>query len=116
MTSSLENKWNNFSDIDIELFKLINKIARENDCSYYLIGAKARDMLLDYFDKIKNAFVNNSDFTVNEKIEHRFMSTKYGYLDINVNRPIPAILRYKPRGQPSPPIPTIRTLLFDNFI
>lgn len=51
MTSSLENRWNNFSDIDIELFTLINKIARENDCAYFLIGAKARDMLLDYFDK-----------------------------------------------------------------
>jgi len=106
MTSSLENKWNNFSDIDIELFELINKIAGDNNCSYFLVGAKARDMLLDYFDKkvelrktldtdialccrnwqefykIKNAFVIDSDFTVNEKIEHRIMSTKYGYLDI----------------------------------
>lgn len=106
MTSSLENKWNNFSDIDIELFELINKIARDNDCSYFLIGAKARDMLLDYFDKkaelrktldtdvalccknwqefykIKNALVNGGDFTADEKIEHRIISTKYGCLDI----------------------------------
>ncbi|KTD60472.1 hypothetical protein Lsan_2024 [Legionella santicrucis] len=51
MTSSLENRWNNFSDNDIELFELINKIARDNDSSYFLIGAKARDMLLDYFGK-----------------------------------------------------------------
>jgi len=51
MTSSLENRWNNFSDNDIELFALINKITRDNGCSYFLIGAKARDMLLDYFDK-----------------------------------------------------------------
>lgn len=106
MTSSLENKWNNFSDFDIELFELINKIARDNNCSYFLVGAKARDMLLDHFDKnaelrktldtdialccrswqefykIKNAFVNDSDFTVNNKIEHRIMSIKYGCLDI----------------------------------
>tara|TARA_Y100000588_G_C14173074_1_gene890078 strand:- start:112 stop:930 length:819 start_codon:yes stop_codon:yes gene_type:complete len=106
MTSSLENRWNNFSDIDIELFALINKIARENDCAYFLIGAKARDMLLDYFDKkaelrktldtdvalccrnwqefyeIKNALVHGGDFTADEKIEHRIKSTKYGLLDI----------------------------------
>lgn len=106
MTSSLENKWNNLSDIDIELFALINKIARDNGCSYFLIGAKARDMLLDHFDKqvelrktldtdvalccrnwqefyeIKNALVNGGDFTANEKIEHRIKSTKYGWLDI----------------------------------
>ncbi|HAU1322090.1 TPA: hypothetical protein F8R96_14285 [Legionella pneumophila] len=106
MTSSLENRWNNFSDNDIELFELINKIARDNDSSYFLIGAKARDMLLDYFGKkaelrktldtdialccrnwqefykIKNAFVNGSDFTVDEKFEPRIISTKYGCLDI----------------------------------
>lgn len=106
MTSSLKNKWNNFSDNDIELFALINKITNENGCSYFLIGAKARDMLLDYFDKkvelrktldtdvalccrnwqefykIKNALVNGGDFTADEKIEHRIKSKKYGWLDI----------------------------------
>ncbi len=106
MISSLENRWNNFSDDDIALFSLINKIAHDNDCSYFLIGAKARDILLEYFDKkaalrktldtdiavccknwqefykIKTAFINSGDFTAVEKIEHRVTSRKYGEVDI----------------------------------
>ncbi|CEK09173.1 nucleotidyl transferase AbiEii/AbiGii toxin family protein [Legionella hackeliae] len=106
MTSSLENRWSNISANDIELFSLINKITLENDCSYFLIGAKARDILLAYFDrkvdlrktldtdiavccrnweefyKIKAALVNNGDFTVDEKFEPRIISRKYGWLDI----------------------------------
>ena len=106
MTSSLENRWNNFSDNDIALFSLINKTTVDNDCSYFLIGAKARDVLLNYFDKkvnlrktldtdiavccrnwqdfykIKTAFVNSGDFTADEKFEHRIISRKYGWLDI----------------------------------
>ncbi|APF04011.1 TPA: nucleotidyl transferase AbiEii/AbiGii toxin family protein [Legionella pneumophila] len=106
MTNSLKNKWNSFSEENIDLFKLINKISLINNCTYFLIGAKARDILLEYFGKneaqratldtdiaiccksweefykIKNTLIEKSDFVVYQKSEHRLQSNKYGYLDI----------------------------------
>lgn len=106
MSSTLKKKWNNFSPSDIELFKLINEVTSANNCAYFLIGAKARDILLEYFDKneaqratldtdiaiccknwdefykIKNAFIQNADFIADNKHEHRIESAKFGYLDI----------------------------------
>jgi predicted nucleotidyltransferase len=103
MTNSLKNKWNNFSDENIELFKLINEITLINNCPYFLIGAKARDILLEHFGKneaqratldtdiaiccknweefhkIKNSFIKDSDFVADIKHEHRVISDKYGY-------------------------------------
>ncbi len=106
MNNTLKKKWNNFSPSDIELFKLINKVTTANHCSYFLIGAKARDILLecfgkneaqratldtdiaiccknwDEFYKIKNAFIHTNDFIADNKHEHRLVSKKLGYLDI----------------------------------
>ncbi len=106
MTNSLKSKWSNLSEEHIDLFKLINEITLINNCTYFLIGAKARDILLEYFGKkeaqratldtdiaiccksweefykIKNTLIENSDFVVHHKNEHRLQSTKYGYLDI----------------------------------
>lgn len=77
-----------------------------NNCAYFLIGAKARDILLEHFGKneaqratldtdmaiccknwdefykIKHAFINTEDFIADNKHEHRVVSPKFGYLDI----------------------------------
>lgn len=106
MINSLKTKWNNFSENDIALFKLINEITLINNCPYFLIGAKARDILLENFGKheaqratldtdiaicckswegfykIKNAFINKGEFVADSKHEHRILSNKYGHLDI----------------------------------
>ncbi|HAT1824491.1 nucleotidyl transferase AbiEii/AbiGii toxin family protein [Legionella pneumophila] len=106
MSNTLKKKWNNFFPSDIELFKLINEVASANNCAYFLIGAKARDILLEYFDKkaaqratldtdmavcckswgefykIKNAFIHTADFIADNKHEHRVISPKFGHLDI----------------------------------
>lgn len=105
MTNTSKNKWNNFSKNDLELLRLINEITHNNNCPYFLIGAKARDILLEYFGKneaqratldtdiaiscknwdafykIKNAFIYNGAFVADDKHEHRVIS-KYGVLDI----------------------------------
>lgn len=105
MINTLKNKWSNFSSNDLELLRLINEITHNNSCPYFLIGAKARDILLEYFGKneaqratldtdiaiscknwdafykIKNAFINNGAFFADDKHEHRVLS-KYGDLDI----------------------------------
>ncbi|WP_058513379.1 hypothetical protein [Legionella santicrucis] len=49
MSNTLKKKWNNFFPSDVELFKPIKKVASANNCAYFLIGAKARDILLEYF-------------------------------------------------------------------
>lgn len=106
MNNTLKKKWNNFSPSDIELFKLINEVTSANNCAYFLIGAKARDILLEYFGKneaqratldtdmaiccknwnefykIKNIFIQTADFIADKKHEHRVVSAKFGYLDI----------------------------------
>jgi predicted nucleotidyltransferase len=98
MNNILKKKWNNFSPSDVELFKLINEVASANNCSYFLIGAKARDILLEYFGKneaqratldtdiaiccknwdefykIKNSFIHTNDFIADNKHEHRLVS------------------------------------------
>ncbi|MGQ3888601.1 hypothetical protein ACQUW5_06155 [Legionella sp. CNM-1927-20] len=51
MINSSKSKWNNVSKNDIELFKLINNITLSNNCPYFLIGAKARDILLEFYGK-----------------------------------------------------------------
>ncbi|WP_131782785.1 hypothetical protein [Legionella gresilensis] len=106
MTNSSKSKWNNISDNDIELFNLINDITLSNNCPYFLIGAKARDILLEFygrntalratldtdiaiccksleeFETIKSVFLNNTDFIADDKRIHRILSNQYGYLDI----------------------------------
>lgn len=106
MTNSLKNKWNSISVENIELFKLINEITLINNCTYFLIGARARDILLEYFGKkeaqratldtdiaicckswkefykIKSALIEKGDFVAYRNSEHRLQSNKYGYLDI----------------------------------
>jgi predicted nucleotidyltransferase len=81
-------------------------VTTTNNCSYFLIGAKARDIILEYFGKneaqratldtdianccknwdefykIKNAFIHANDFIADNKHEHRMVSPKFGYLDI----------------------------------
>lgn len=106
MNNTLKKKWNNFYPSDMELFKLIKEVTSANNCAYFLIGAKARDIILEYFGKnaaqratldtdiaicckswdefykIKNAFIQTTDFSADNKHEHRVVSAKFGYLDI----------------------------------
>jgi predicted nucleotidyltransferase len=106
MNVTLKKKWGSFLPSDIELFKLINEVTSSNNCAYFLIGAKARDILLEYFGKnaaqratldtdmaiccknwdefykIKNTFIHTTDFIADNKHEHRMVSPKFGYLDI----------------------------------
>lgn len=106
MTNLLKNKWNNISDNDMALFRLVNDIATINNCSWFLIGARARDILMEYFAKpeaqratldtdiaiccknwqefykFKSEFINRDNFVADDKHEHRIESNTYGFLDI----------------------------------
>ncbi len=106
MTNILKKQWSDFLANDFALFRLINAVATENHCAYYLVGAKARDLLFEHFgcgrvqratldtdiaiccknwqefEKIKRAFLGSGHFTYDEKIMHRIYSDKYGMIDI----------------------------------
>ena len=49
MTNILKKKWSNFLVNDFALFRLINAVTTDNHCAYYLVGAKARDLLFEHF-------------------------------------------------------------------
>lgn len=106
MKNILKKQWSDFLANDFVLFRLINAVTTDNHCVYYLVGAKARDLLFEYFgcgrlqratldtdiaiccknwqefEKIKHAFLDSGNFTRDQKIMHRIHSENYGMIDI----------------------------------
>jgi len=89
-----------------DLYSLLNNIMNKLNVDYFIVGATARDLLLEFgynikspratldtdlaifidswqqFNKVRAAFEEYEEFVLNDKILYRIFSPKYGAIDI----------------------------------